>query len=162
MNSLLPLPVQTKLKKARQLKQVIVLATGVFDLFHVEHQQFLTKAKQVGDFLIVGIESDQRVRQLKGLNRPKQPQNQRLQQVLDHFSVDTAFILPSHFSSPKDHSSLIQSISPHILAVSSHSPHLQKKREILSKHGGRVEVVHHFNPKISTTRLLASSPTNQT
>ncbi len=162
MKSLLPPPVQTKLDHARQLKQVIVLATGVFDLFHAEHQLFLTKAKRIGNFLIVGIESDQRVRQLKGPQRPKQPQHQRLQQVLDHPSVDTAFILPSHFSSPKDHSNLIQTISPHVLAVSSHTPHLQKKREILSKHGGQVEVVHYFNPKVSTTRLLASTPSNQT
>src|SRR3990172_12032671 len=54
----------------RSLGKKIVLVTGVFDLLHDEHRNFLKVAKKAGDFLIVGLESDTRVRALKGVGRP--------------------------------------------------------------------------------------------
>jgi len=59
----------------------IVLATGFFDLLHQEHINFLTKAKVVGDILIVAVESDERARALKGEGRPVKSQLVRCQKV---------------------------------------------------------------------------------
>ena len=55
----------------------IVLANGCFDLFHVGHIRYLAGAKSLGDCLIVGINSDEQVRKLKGENRPLMPESER-------------------------------------------------------------------------------------
>jgi D-beta-D-heptose 7-phosphate kinase/D-beta-D-heptose 1-phosphate adenosyltransferase len=58
--------------RARQRKRgaKIVFTNGCFDLIHSGHAVFLEKARKLGDFLIVGLNSDDSVRRLKGRNRP--------------------------------------------------------------------------------------------
>lgn len=142
------------LAKAHAENMKIVLVTGVFDLFHSEHQAFLHAASEQGDVLIVGIESDVRVKQIKGPGRPKQSQDIRLQQVITHPTVTEAFILPVDFSTPEQHRELIALIHPAVLAVSEHSPHQEKKQAILEEFGGEVRVVRSHNTVVSTTLLL--------
>ncbi len=142
------------LDAAREVDDVVVLVTGVFDILHDEHRLFLEKAKAAGDVLVVGLESDVRVRQLKGEGRPIHSEHQRLEQISQLESVDVVFVLPEQFSRPEDHKKLIYIIKPSVLAVSSHSPHLDKKRAILAEVGGEVRVVHQHNPEVSTTKLL--------
>ncbi|GIK84506.1 MAG: hypothetical protein BroJett025_11280 [Patescibacteria group bacterium] len=131
-----------------------VLVTGVFDVLHEEHRNFLKKAKSLGEYLVVGIESDVRVRQIKGEGRPVNTEQLRKKNVEALAIADEVFILPEQFSKPEDHSTLIQKIRPDYLAVSSHTKHLDKKQAILEQFGGEVVVVHEYNPKISTTKLL--------
>ena len=147
---------EEKIAKLRQQKQKIILVTGVFDLLHQEHKIFLQKAKAAGDILIVGIESDVRVRKMKGDGRPVQHEQTRLNVIQKLPYVDEAFILPESFSSPQDHEDLIAFIKPHILAISSHSDHQDKKRALVEKYGGSLQIVHEYNPNISTTRNLSS------
>jgi len=135
-------------------KATIVLVTGVFDLLHKEHLSFLTKAKAEGDVLIVAIESDKRVSQIKGSDRPIFDQETRYKNIKKLKIADLVFVLPEKFSSPRDHEELIKTIRPHILAVSSHTRHLDKKEDILKKYNGRVKIVHQHNPRISTTKLI--------
>lgn len=135
--------------------KTIVLATGVFDLFHQEHQKFLQKAKSAGDFLVVGVESDSRVQKIKGIGRPIHKAQQRLQQVSDFPSVDLVALLPEKFNRPEHHRALIALLEPDVLAVSSHSTHQEKKQAILHEFGGTLKVVHKHNPSISTTQILA-------
>lgn len=149
-----PEVVLESLEIMRESKQKIVLVTGVFDVLHEEHKLFLKKAKAAGDALVVGIESDVRVRQIKGEGRPIQSQETRLQALEMLDVVDVVFILPEKFSSPDDHRKLISLIKPDIFAVSSHTAHLDKKRKIVEEFGGRVEIVHEHNPKMSTTIML--------
>ncbi|GEM_PF-198496 len=135
-------------------EQTLVLVTGVFDLLHHEHLNFLRKAKKTGDKLIVGLESDARVKQLKGKNRPINPENIRHEKLAQLNLADFIFILPDDFSQPAHHRQLIAAIRPNILAVSSHTKHLEKKQAILQEFGGRVEIIHQHNPGISTTLLI--------
>lgn len=136
-------------------KHRVVLATGVFDLLHRAHKGFLLAAKRSGDVLLVGLESDTRVKQIKGESRPINPQIVRKQNLEAWGVADYVFVLPEQFSHPEDHEKLIALIRPDILAVSAHSNHLDKKQAILSKYGGQVKVVYEFDPTISTTQLLA-------
>lgn len=147
---------EEKIAELRQQKQKIILVTGVFDLLHQEHKIFLQKAKAVGDILIVGIESDVRVRKMKGEGRPVQHEQARLSVIQKLSYVDEAFILPESFSSPQDHEDLIAFIKPSILAISSHSEHQDKKRVLMEKYGGSLHIVHEHNPNISTTKTLSS------
>src|SRR5687768_2716515 len=66
----------------------IVLANGCFDLFHVGHIRYLVGAKALGDVLIVGINSDEQVRKLKGERRPFMPELERAEIVSAFKFVD--------------------------------------------------------------------------
>ncbi len=138
------------MKKEKQ----VVLATGAFDVLHQEHINFLKKAKAIGDYLIVGVESDVRVKQMKGEGRPVYSQDVRVKNLENLQIADEVFILPEQFSKPEDHIALIKKIRPRFLAVSSHTHHLEKKQAILKQFGGDVVIVHEHNPEISTTKLL--------
>jgi D-glycero-beta-D-manno-heptose 1-phosphate adenylyltransferase len=131
-----------------------ILVTGVFDLLHYEHINFLQKAKALGDYLIVGIESDVRVRQLKGENRPINNQESRIQNLELLSIADEVFVLPANMGEKQIQQNLIKKIKPQFLAVSSHTPFIAEKRKIIEKYGGKLVVVHQQNPKISTSKLL--------
>jgi hypothetical protein len=77
-------------------------------------------------------------------------------QELEATSIpDVVFVLPEHFSQREHHRQLLEEIHPHVLAVSSHTAHLDKKHALMAEIGGEVVVVHEHNPAISTTRSLA-------
>ena len=66
---------QSKIIERNQLQFIsrnkkIVFTNGCFDILHAGHVQYLQKSKQLGDILIVGINSDQSIKKLKGKNRP--------------------------------------------------------------------------------------------
>lgn len=132
----------------------VIVATGVFDLFHTEHQAFLERARQAGEYLIVGVESDARVRELKGPDRPYQPEAVRLAQLLAFPAVSMAAVLPVAFREPVHYHAWAQLMCPAVLAVSSHSPFLENKRAIMQAYGGDLQVVHPHNPHVSTTALI--------
>lgn len=148
---------QTIIDQVRQWQQqeeIVVLATGVFDLLHIEHIRFLEKAKAAGTRLIVGIESDVRVKQIKGLLRPINHQRIRLEQLLALKVVDQAFILPDQFSSQADWEQLMADIKPDIYAISSHTSYQENKQYICQKFGVDLQIVHEHNPEISTTEII--------
>ena len=140
----------------------LVLATGFFDLLHSEHINFLTKAKAAGDILIVAVESDERARITKGEGRPIETQSIRCQHLLDlefpngHL-VDYVISLPLDFNNFAAYDSLISTIRPMIYAISSHTTHLKSKTFLVEKYGGKLVIVHEFNPEISTTKIIADN-----
>ena len=140
--------------KAGPCHQTKVLVTGVFDLLHQEHINFLKKAKAAGDTLIVGLETDSRVKQLKGKARPINSLNTRIKNLEALNIADKIFALPEKFNKPEHHSTLINQIKPDILAVSSHTPNLSAKKHLIESIGGELKIVHRHNSKISTTKLL--------
>ena len=76
------------------LADMIVFATGIFDLLHIEHLNFLRAAKKLGGKLIVGIESDIRTKQLKGPQRPIMNQAERKEMLEALDCVDKVIVLP--------------------------------------------------------------------
>lgn len=134
-----------------------VLVTGVFDVLHPEHIIFLKKARSLGKELLVYIESDVRVRQIKGQGRPINGQLQRKVALEQLGIADRVEVLPDCFSSPADHRALLAQVQPDVLAVSEHTAHLDKKQALMQEVGGRVVVVHAHNPRVSTTQLLGDT-----
>lgn len=131
-----------------------VLVTGVFDVLHAEHVTLLKKAKALGNSLVVGVESDARVRRMKGAARPVNTATTRVQNLKQLELADEVFVLPEQFDSADDHRRLLAKLQPDILAVSSHTPHLAQKQRLMQEIGGRVVVVHEHNPAVSSTILL--------
>jgi len=80
------------IEKEKTKSKKIVLANGCFDLLHVGHIRYLQEAKQKGDILVVAINSDKSVKQLKGQNRPLIPENERAEIVAALEAVDYVFI----------------------------------------------------------------------
>jgi len=78
----------SRLKNLILKDNIVVLTTGCFDLLHVGHVESLNKAKEMGDYLIVALNSDISVRQNKGTNRPIIPLEHRARMLLALTSVD--------------------------------------------------------------------------
>ena len=83
------IPIVNKLK-AKNKK--IVTTNGVFDILHAGHVKYLENAKNLGDVLIVGVNSDNSVKQIKGTNRPINDQESRMSVLAGLESVDYVFL----------------------------------------------------------------------
>lgn len=87
--------VRASLTQARKNKQKIGLTSGCYDLFHSLHLTYLQRCRRMCDILIVGIDSDDLVRQTKGPERPIISEHQRINLVSALKCVDLAFIMGS-------------------------------------------------------------------
>jgi rfaE bifunctional protein nucleotidyltransferase chain/domain len=74
-----------------ELGRKVILTNGCFDLLHAGHVRYLEAAKQYGDILVVAVNSDESVRQLKGEGRPLRPLEDRLVTLAAMEAVDLAF-----------------------------------------------------------------------
>ncbi len=128
----------------------IVLANGCFDLLHVGHIRYLEAARALGNILVVGINSDEQVKQLKGANRPLMPEHERAEIVAALRFVDLVTI----FAEPTV-AELIRAIRPDVHAKGTdYTEETVPEREIVREYGGRTAIVG--DPKDhSTTALLA-------
>ncbi len=133
---------------------MIVFATGVFDLLHIEHLNFLLAAKKLGGKLIVGIESDARTRRLKGPNRPIMNQAERKQMLEALECVAKVVVLPDKFNSDQEYEKILLSVRADIYAVSENSPFMENKKRICRRAGVKLKVVNRYNPEYSTTELI--------
>jgi len=97
----------------RQLQLRIVLTSGTFDILHVGHAGYLEKAKSYGDILIVGVDSDEKVRERKGPDRPVVPERERVKMLSHLRSVDIVTI--KHPDQP--HWDLIRKVKPDTLII---------------------------------------------
>jgi D-beta-D-heptose 7-phosphate kinase/D-beta-D-heptose 1-phosphate adenosyltransferase len=75
-------------KKARKENKRVVFTNGCFDLLHRGHIEYLKKAKNLGDVLVIGLNSDYSVRRIKGKGRPLQDQKDRAEILTSLYFVD--------------------------------------------------------------------------
>ena len=91
-------------------KKKIIFTNGCFDILHVGHVRYLKKARSLGDWLIVGVNSDSSVRKLKGPGRPVNSEKERMEVLAALKAVDEVRL----FSEPTPEN-LIRKIRPDIL-----------------------------------------------
>ncbi len=94
----------------RELGKKVVFTNGCFDLLHVGHVRYLNEARRLGDALIVGINSDRSVREIKGESRPIVPEAERAEVIAALASVDYVFVFDD--PTPKQ---VIDAIVPDVL-----------------------------------------------
>jgi rfaE bifunctional protein nucleotidyltransferase chain/domain len=122
---------------ARKDGQRIVLANGCFDVLHVGHVRYLEAAKALGDLLIVGINSDEQARRLKGEGRPLLPQDQRAEIISSIEAVDLVTI----FSEPTVEQ-LLLALEPDVHAKGTdYTEDSVPERDVVRSFGGRVAIV---------------------
>lgn len=81
--------------KKKNKNRKIVLATGTFDLLHVEHTRYLKDAKRLGDILVVAVKCDEFVSRTKGKNRPIIVEDQRVEMLDSIKYVDYVILVKS-------------------------------------------------------------------
>jgi rfaE bifunctional protein nucleotidyltransferase chain/domain len=147
-----------KVRDLQELKQIIenakysgqrvVFANGCFDLLHVGHVRYLKEAKALGDLLIVGLNSDESVRRLKGEGRPILNQNDRAEllsalECVDHiilFDDDTV-------------DRLLVELKPHLHCKGSdYTPETVPEKETVKQYGGATSITG--GQKVQSTRWL--------
>lgn len=143
-----------RIRFARLQGKRVILVTGCFDILHSEHLKFLKKAKKEGDILVVGLESDERLKRMKGKGRPINSFEIRAKNLVRLNEVDFVLKLPDNFGNRSVRLETLRLIKPDVLAVSSNDYLEEKKRKECQKISCQLKVVCRYNPKISTTKIL--------
>jgi D-glycero-beta-D-manno-heptose 1-phosphate adenylyltransferase len=142
----------------RRAGERIVLANGNFDLLHVGHVRYLRGAKELGGKVVVGINSDESVRALKGEGRPIMPEGERAEIVAALGDVDAVVIFPE-----LDVRALIRELRPDIQAKGTdYTAESVPERDAIGEYGGRVAIVgdpkDHSTSEIIRSRLSPRRP----
>jgi D-glycero-beta-D-manno-heptose 1-phosphate adenylyltransferase len=115
----------------------ITLVNGCFDLLHVGHVRYLRAAKKLGGRLVLAINSDESVRELKGQGRPLMPANERAEILAALSDVDAVVIFPE-----PDVRALVREIRPDVHAKGTdYTADSVPERDTVIECGGRVEIV---------------------
>ncbi|MDN5942777.1 MAG: D-glycero-beta-D-manno-heptose 1-phosphate adenylyltransferase [Nitrospira sp.] len=138
------------LQTARAQGKRIVFTNGCFDLMHVGHTRYLQAAKDLGDLLVVAVNSDASVRSLnKAPDRPVVSETQRAEVVAALSSVDYVIV----FNEP-DPRSLIETVQPDVLVKGGDWAVEQIiGREVVEARGGVVRTIP-LVPGVSTTSII--------
>lgn len=127
----------------------IVLANGCFDVLHRGHVECLQQAASLGDVLVVGVQSDESVRQLKGAGRPVTPAEDRAAIVAAIGCVEYVTIFDGNGTA-----GLVEAVRPDVYVKGGdHDPETLPERLTVEIYGGRVETVDYL-PGHSTAGLV--------
>lgn len=137
------------LSLARQKGKKIVFTNGCFDILHIGHARYLNSAREQGDFLVVGLNSDSSIKRLKGEKRPIVPENERAEMLLALSSVDAVILFEE--DTPLN---LIKEIMPDVLVKGGDWPieSIVGHKEVLAN-GGEVKSLL-FVDNCSTTNII--------
>ena len=134
------------IRNARKTGQIVVFANGCFDLLHAGHIRYLEGARAEGDMLVVGINSDDSVRNLKGSDRPLMPESERAEILSALECVDHVIV----FSDPTV-DRILSRLRPDVHAKGTdYSKETVPERETVLAYGGRIAIVG--DPKDHSTR----------
>jgi D-beta-D-heptose 7-phosphate kinase/D-beta-D-heptose 1-phosphate adenosyltransferase len=129
--------------------QRVVFTNGCFDLLHGGHIKFLEDSRRLGDVLVVAVDSDASVRQVKGPGRPVIGEAQRLRILAALTAVDYVTL----FDSPQL-PEILNSLKPDILTKGSNYPEAQVAgRDVVQSYGGQVTLLPVTEP-VSVSELI--------
>jgi D-beta-D-heptose 7-phosphate kinase/D-beta-D-heptose 1-phosphate adenosyltransferase len=117
----------------RQSGQRLVFTNGCFDILHAGHVSYLQFARDQGDALVVGLNSDTSVRRGKGDQRPVNGEQERAQVLAALECVDYVVIFDDD-----EPAALIAEILPDVLVKGEDWAHYVSGREVVEQHGGQV------------------------
>jgi rfaE bifunctional protein nucleotidyltransferase chain/domain len=139
-------------EEVRRSGRRLVATNGCFDLLHLGHVTYLESARQLGDCLLVGVNGDASVRELKGPGRPLNPEGDRAAVVAALASVDAVCIFPE-----RDAMAWLRLARPEVYAKGGDytvETINQDERRFIESYGGRVVVLGGVLGR-STTALVA-------
>jgi D-glycero-beta-D-manno-heptose 1-phosphate adenylyltransferase len=137
-----------RIEEARSAGARIILANGCFDVLHVGHVRYLAGARELGDVLVVGVNSDDQVARLKGAGRPVMRAAERAEIVasLEPVSYVTIFDEPTV-------EQLLLTLKPDVHAKGTdYTEETVPERTVVRSYGGRVAIVG--DPKDHSTSAI--------
>ena len=136
-------------KEIRQGGKKIVFTNGCFDILHVGHVRYLTTAKSFGDVLIVGLNTDESVKMLKGENRPINNEKDRAEVLLGLKAVDYVVLFGERTAE-----NLVSEIRPDVYVKGAdYTVDKIPEAKIVQSYGGQIELVK-FVDGHSTTNII--------
>lgn len=123
-----------------------IWTNGCYDILHVGHVKLLKYAKSLGDRLIVGIDSDSRVRDMKGISRPINNQDDRQEMLQSNQYVDDVVI----FNSDDELRNLIKIYDIHTMVVGDE----YRNKEVIGSENCHTTVYFKKFKGLSSTRIL--------
>jgi len=127
-------------KTVQHLKGIglkIVLTSGSFDLIHLGHVKYLAKAKDEGDVLVVGVDSDDKIRRRKGEDRPLVPEQERLEMLAHQRPVDLLYLKPED----EERWGLIKAVEPDVLVLTADHSYSDEDQAVLGDFVGEIAVL---------------------
>jgi D-glycero-beta-D-manno-heptose 1-phosphate adenylyltransferase len=138
-------------ERLRREGKRISFANGCFDLLHAGHVRYLEGAREQGDVLVVGVNSDRAVRALKGAGRPLLPAEARAELVAALESVDYVIVFDDTTAE-----SILRDLRPDVQCKGTDYSELTvPEREVMKSLGGTVRIVGDAKGH-STRRMLAA------
>lgn len=127
----------------------IVLTSGSFDLIHLGHVKYLARAKACGDVLLVGVDSDAKIRRRKGDDRPMVPEAERLEMLAYQRPVDLIYL--KHDDDPRW--GLVKAAEPDVLVLTAGHSYSDEEQRSLLEFCGRIEVVERQSDVTTSERI---------
>ena len=138
--------ISTLVRENQEAGKTVVFANGCFDLLHVGHIRYLEAARALGDVLVLGLNGDQSVRQLKGPGRPLMNQQERAEILAALECVDYLVI----FDEPTA-KKVLETLKPNIHAKGTdYTRESVPERETVLSYGGSIAIVG--DPKNHSTK----------
>ncbi len=133
--------------KLRQESKTIVTTNGTFDILHVGHIRLMREAKEQGDFLILGLNSDKSVRQYKSEKRPIVPQHERAEVAKAIRYIDMILI----FDEPES-LHFVEEVKPDVHVKDATYGYNLIEAPIVQSYGGKIYLVE--KDEHSTTNII--------
>lgn len=150
-----------EVERAQREGKTVVFTNGCFDILHIGHVRYLQDARALGDILVVGVNSDDSVRRLKGPDRPVVPEFERVEILSALECVDYVTLFTE--DTPIE---LILALKPDIhVKGGDYRPEDLPEAEAVRKVGGRIEIVPYTSTETqgrSTTNLIGKIISNHT
>jgi rfaE bifunctional protein nucleotidyltransferase chain/domain len=124
------------IQKYHDAGKSVVLTQGTFDMLHIGHARYLTEAKKHGDVLFVGVDSDAKVKQRKGPDRPVVPEDERTEMLTYLRCVDHVILKPNEV----ERWQLIKIMHPDVL-IATQETYTDEEISELKKLCGKVVVL---------------------
>jgi rfaE bifunctional protein nucleotidyltransferase chain/domain len=115
----------------------VVLTSGSFDLIHLGHVKYLARAKELGDVLVVGVDSDAKIRARKGEDRPLVPEMERLEMLAHQRPVDLIYLKDGE----DERWALIKAVEPDVLVLTEDHSYTDEDQVELAELCGDVAVI---------------------
>ena len=138
-----------EIKEKKEAGELIVFSNGCFDILHVGHIRYLKKAASLGDKLVLAVNSDSSVKELKGKGRPFVPETERLEMLAALEMIDYLILF-----SEIDAKRLLEGIKPQIY-VKGGDYRIEDlpEAETVYSYGGKIVLITEIKGK-STTNII--------
>ncbi len=141
------------IKTLKQEGKRIVVVGGCFDMLHIGHITLLQKAKAKGDVLVVMLESDEKIRQSKGIHRPIHSQRQRAK-ILGALTCVDMIIPLRYIKTNQQYDAVVEKLWPSIIATTQGDTGAIHKKRQAKKFGAKFLYVTNHIKSFSTSALL--------